>query len=112
MLRRLGLAIVFFACVWALGTRTTVELSDGVVQDAAEACARSTEHTSTGDSDGEWRSARVNVSITESVWKTTLVHADLAGVRLPARFWTIAVVSADDRARPAPRTPLRIPLLI
>jgi hypothetical protein len=112
VLRRVGLAVVFFAVAWAFAAQATLESSDGIVMAAAQTCAQP-EPTSTGDSDGQWRSLRGSVSITESVWKATLVHAELAVVRRPAMTSTNArVTSSDNRAGPAPSSLLRIPLLI
>jgi hypothetical protein len=115
MLRGVLLTILFCLFVWATVAQVVPASSEAIMTVVgADGCSRRNDPRSTGDSDRQWNAQHhTNASITESVWKSPLVHAELAGARCPDVF--VAMRNADlpdpPRTRPAPGHLLRIPLL-
>ena len=115
MFRDVVLAVLLSVCAWAPAAQFLPEPSHALVPAAsAETGVHPVDSDSTDDPDGQWNAAaRAAASITESVWKFSVVHADLAGARCsrltaPA----VTIVSPDLRTRPAPGRLLSLPLLI
>lgn len=87
---------------------------DATPMAATGPCVAAEEIPPGSDSDGQWHLApRTNASLTESLWKSFLIHADLAGVRCADLFVAHHTADPPDRpARHSPNLPRRIPLLI
>jgi hypothetical protein len=116
-MRRGGLlAILFCAFLWATVAHVAPASSNAIITAAgADGCSQRNDPQSTGDSDRQWDARpHTNASITESVWKSPLVHAELASARCNDAFAATrnAELPAPRRSRPAPGHLLRIPLLI
>jgi hypothetical protein len=109
---RLILALGLCALLYATG-RTGPVPSEDVVTIAAEACAV-TSDSPDRDSGQQWRKAHHAIAVvTESVWKSSPVHAGLGSTRVARLFELARFVSAPDP--PAASTPhylLHTPLLI
>lgn len=115
VLRGVLLAIVFVLSTWATVAQVVPAAAEATMTLAgADSCSELDGPMSSGDSDGQWHAQhRTNASVTESVWKSPLVHAGLAGVRCPNMFVSIRTSDGLDYPTPhAPRHPLAIPLLI
>ena len=109
------LAIGLSAVLWTVTARTVpVPVHEVVAMSAAASDAVSADSPTPLDSDLQWRAAHDAIGpITESVWKTSPVHAALAATRAPHFFDPILTVSAPDppAAKAAPylrHTPLLI----
>ena len=114
-MHRLILAIGLSALLWA----TAAAHRDRFPPDAittmagAEACAVAGDSPD-GESDQQWRNAHHAIAVvTESVWKSSPVHAGLGAARV-ARLFEIArfVSSPDPPAASTPHYLLHTPLLI
>jgi len=111
---RLILAIGLSAVLWATAARTGPVPSDAIASVASgDACAV-TGDSPDGDTDQQWRNAHHAIAVvTESVWKSSPVHAGLGATRVTRLFELARFVSSPDP--PAASTPtylLHTPLLI
>jgi hypothetical protein len=111
---RLILAIGLSALLWATAARTGPVPSDAVASVAsADACAV-TGDSPDGEPDQQWRNAHHAIAVvTESVWKSSPVHAGLGATRVARLFEIARFVSSP--APPAASTPHYLrhtPLLI
>ncbi len=113
-MHRLILAIGLATLLWATAARTGPVPSDAITtMSGAEACAVAGDSPD-GDSDQQWRNAHHAIAVvTESVWKSSPVHAGLGATRV-ARLFEIArfVSSPDPPAASTPHYLLHTPLLI
>ena len=114
-MRRLLLALLFCSTAWAVFARVPPAPAQAtrtaVVAVSSEMEAGTPRSTG---AESQWQVAyRVQVSTTESLWRSSAVHADLAAA--PSGDVFVETATVDHRARPA-RTPsahlLDIPLLI
>lgn len=107
-------SIAFAALLWASSVRTLpVPPHTIVTMAAAEACAV-TGDSPNRDSDQQWRAAHHAIAVvTESVWKSALVHAELSATPA-ARIFEVArsVSSPTPPASSAPHYLRHTPLLI
>jgi len=110
IVRRLLLAVLFCLTAWVAFAQilppsagaTIGALADGSSENEAEAPDRDDEP------DGYWNAGcRASVSITESLWKSSVVHADLAAARSGDVF-----IGAGRRQRPDNLAPSRSPHLL
>ena len=110
VLRGVLLAVVFVWSVWATGAQIVHASPEAASTLAgAGACSELDGPRSTGDSDGEWTAQhQARASVTESVWKSPLVHAGLAGARCPDLFVAIRTPDAPITVR-APHLITRSP---
>lgn len=111
MLRRVALAIVCFASLWAAADHLTAVApthANGTIANAVAAACGSPE------SEGRWDApAPAAASLTESCWKLPDSYADVSAAR-PSRI-VITVRAARPPTRSTPHAPShlnRIPLLI
>lgn len=107
------LAIGLSALLWTVAARTgPVPVQNVVAMSAADAV--SADSPTPLDSDLQWRAAHDAIGpITESVWKSSPVHAALAATRTPHFFASILPPSAPDPpAAKAPTYLRHTPLLI
>ena len=67
-----------------------------------------------GDADQQWRARQHTIAaVTDSIWKSALVHADLAATSSPGLFDTArAASSPDPPVRHTPHYLRHTPLLI
>ena len=111
---RLILALGLSALLWAGAARTAPVPPDAVTTTTgADACAVADESPDR-DSSQQWRNAHHAIAVvTESVWKSSPVHAGLGAARVARLFEIARFVSSP--APPAASTPhylLHTPLLI
>jgi hypothetical protein len=110
------LALLFCLTAWATlaqmvpaSADTTTNAAAGVSSETQAGAPRGA-----GDSDNRWDARyRANVSVTESLWKSSVVHADLAAARSGEMF--IETYTVGRRDRPTGNRSahlLHIPLLI
>ncbi len=112
---RLLLAAVFCVVAWATVALTTPRPADSQEAVASAAPCTPVDDPGTGTSDGQWHAgSRASAAITESLWKLSPVHADLAGARCGDLFETAPALPRRHCAfrRTPDHRPLRIPLLI
>ena len=119
MRRWLLLTIGLSALLWTVDARTSaiagsVPSGDIVAMSSVDACLIDSDSNDPGESDRQWRAQHDAVApVTESVWKSAQVHADLAGTPLPLPFATTRAVSSPDPPSPsAPHYLRHTPLLI
>jgi hypothetical protein len=110
------LAIGLSALLWTATARTgSVPQDDIITMSAAGSCLLLTgDSHEPGDSGPQWRAQPHTIAaVTESIWKSALVHAELATAP-SARALDIsrAASSPDPPVRPAPPYLLHTPLLI
>ena len=113
-MHRLILAIGLSALLWATAARTGPVPSDVVASVASADICAVTGDSPDGESDQQWRNAHHAIAVvTESVWKSSPVHAGLGATRV-ARLFEIArfVSSPDPPAASTPPYLLHTPLLI
>ena len=85
--RRALIAILFLSAIWAATAQLAATPPDAVmVMVAAE--ERSQRGAGYPPAHSHWRAAQeqANATVTESPWRSTEVHAALAGTRTGARF--------------------------
>ena len=114
MVRRLIFALGLAALLWAMSVRTGPVPSESIVTMAgAEACAVAGDSPER-DADQRWGAAPHAIAVvTESVWKSAPVHADLSATPAPRIFEIARSVSSP--APPDSSAPLYLrhtPLLI
>jgi hypothetical protein len=111
---RLILALGLSALLWAAAPRTALVPLDAVMTMAApDVCAVAGESPDR-DSGQQWRNAHQSIAVvTESVWKSAPVHAELGATRITRRFEIACSVSCPDPpAASAPHYLRHTPLLI
>jgi hypothetical protein len=110
MLLALGLS----ALLWTASARPSAPADDGMARSAVGSSLLTGDSHGPAESDEQWRSQLPTIAaVTESVWKSALVHAELAGTPSPRVFETAHAVSSPDP--PTPSTPHHLrhtPLLI
>ena len=109
------LAIGLSALLWTVAAPTRPVPAAGMVaMSGVEACAVTADAPTPLDPDLQWRAEHDAIGpVTESVWKSALVHAALATTRTPQIFDTTLSVSAPDPpAASAPPYLRHTPLLI
>ena len=96
--RRLLLAIGLSALLWAGSTRTaSVPPEDIVAMSAVGSCLLTGNPQGSSDSDHQWRAQRHTIAaVTESVWKSALVHAELAATPSAHPFDPVRAASSPD----------------
>jgi hypothetical protein len=78
--RLILLALGLAALLWTAGPRTASIPPGGIIPASGiESCLMPGQSHAPGDSDQHWRPHRHTIAtVTESLWKSALVHADLA----------------------------------
>ena len=96
--RWLLLAIAVSALLWAGSTRTaSVPPGDIVATSAVASCLLTGNSQGPDDSDQQWRAQRHTIAaVTESVWKSALVHAELAATPSARSFDPVRAASSPD----------------
>ena len=115
MVHRLMLfALVLCALLWTGAARTGSVSNDIVTTSEVEPCLVAGNPQEPGDSDRHWRARHHTIApVTESIWKSALVHAELAAAPMARAFDTArAASSPDPPVRPAPQFLRHTPLLI
>ncbi len=112
---RVIFAIGLAALLWATSARSGPAASpDSIRMSGAESCAVAGASHGSGDSDRQWRNAHHAIAIvTESVWKSAPVHAELGATESARIFEVARSVSSSDP--PSPSAPIYLrhtPLLI
>jgi hypothetical protein len=109
------LAIGLSALVWTAAARPQTVPLDGIstILDAGS-CQLTGDSQGPSDSDRQWRAQQQTIAaVTESVWKTALVHAALAAAPAPLVFESsLAASSPDPPVRSALPYLRHTPLLI
>jgi hypothetical protein len=110
------LAIGLSALLWTATARTESVPQDDIItmSDAGSCLLLSGDSHGSGDSGRQWRAQRHTIAaVTESIWKSPLVHAELAATP-SARAFDIARAagSPDPPVRPSPHQLRHTPLLI
>ncbi len=109
------LAIGLFALLWMAGARTGAAPSDDIITMVdAGSCELAGDSHDSGNSDRQWRAQQQTVAaVTESVWKSALVHAALGATPAALIFEPrLAASSPDPPVRSAPHYLRHTPLLI
>ena len=113
--RLIVLAIGLSAFLWIATVRTgSVAQDDIITMSGVESCLLTGDSPGPDDSDRQWRAQPHTIApVTESIWKSALVHAELAGTP-SARAFDIAraASSPDPPVRPSPHHLRHTPLLI
>jgi hypothetical protein len=108
------LAIGLSALLWATAARTGPVPAHAITTMASADASAVTGGSPEGESDQQWRNAHHAIAVvTESVWKSSPVHAGLGATRVTRLFEVARFVSSPDP--PATSTPhylLHTPLLI
>ena len=115
MRRLILLAIGVSAVLWTVTPGTgSVPADDILTMSEVGPCVVEGNSPGPGDSDQRWRAQHHAIAAaTESVWKSALVHAELAATRTALPFDTTrAASSPDPPARSAPHYLRHTPLLI
>jgi hypothetical protein len=113
--RSILLAIGLTALLWMAGARTgSVPPGDILKMSGVESCQLTGDSHAPSDSDQQWRAQQHTIAIvTESVWTSDLMHAELAATPAARAFDTArAASSPDPSARSAPHYLRHTPLLI
>ena len=109
------LAIVLFGLLSAAAARMEPgpAIDAGTTSDLGM-CLVAGDSQGSSDSDQQWRAQHYTIAaVTESIWKSALVHADLATTRLPRDFEIApAPTSPDPPVRSTPHYLRHTPLLI
>jgi hypothetical protein len=111
MLLALGLSALLWTATAGTGS---VPPDDVIAMSDVESCLLAHDSHGTGDSDRQWRARHHTVAaVTESIWKSALVHAELAATRSARGCETArAASSPDPPVRSAPHYLRHTPLLI
>lgn len=115
MRRLLVLAIGLSALLWTADARTgSAPPDDIILMSGAGSCRLASDSHEPSDSDRQWLAQLGTIAaVTESVWKSTLVHAALAATLTVSTFDTArAVGSPDPPVGSAPHYLRHTPLLI
>jgi hypothetical protein len=113
--RRLTLlAIGLSALLWTAGARPLSDPRAGITTIDVGSCQLAGDSHRPSDSDRQWRAQQQTIAaVTESVWKTALVHAALAAAPAPLVFEpSLAASSPDPPVRSALPYLRHTPLLI
>ena len=114
--RLILLAIGLSALLWTATAHTGSVPADDIIttSDAASCLLLTSGSHGPGDSDKQWRAPQYPIAAaTESIWKSALVHAELATAPSPRAFDSArAASSPDPPVRPASPYLLHTPLLI
>jgi hypothetical protein len=113
--RWLLLTIALSAVLWTVDARTgSIPPGDILAMSSVDACALDRDSNDPGDSDRQWRARHDALApVTESVWKSAQVHADIASTPSPLPFDTTRFVrSPGPPSPPAPHYLRHTPLLI
>jgi hypothetical protein len=109
------LAIGVSALLWTAGARTpAIPAGDIMAMSDPGSCLLAADSHAPGGSDRQWRAPHHAIAaVTESVWKSAPVHAELAATPSPRVFDAArASSSPDPPRRPAPHYLRHTPLLI
>lgn len=109
------LAIGLSALLWTAAARPGTVPSDGIITMLdAGSCQLTGDSQRPSDSERQWRAQQQTIAaVTESDWKTALVHAALAATPLPLVFEpSLAASSPDPPVRSALPYLRNTPLLI
>jgi hypothetical protein len=115
----LFVALGLSALLWATGARITPVSTDHAAipakgMSAVETCAVSANPHGPSDTEQQWQNAHHAIAVvTESMWKSAPVHAELGATRIARIFEIPRPVSSSDP--PSPSTPFYLrhtPLLI
>ena len=115
MRRWILLAIGLSALLWTATARTgSVPPDDSTTMSGVASSLLAGSSHGPGDSDQQWHAQHHTIAaVTESVWKSALVHADLAATPSRRAFDTArAPGSPDPPVRSAPHYLRHTPLLI
>ena len=113
--RLIVLAIGLSALVWTATARTgSVPHNDITMSDTGSCLLLTGDSHGPGDSGPQWRAQPHTIAAsTESIWKSALVHAELAATPSARAFDTArAASSPDPPVRPSPHHLRHTPLLI
>jgi hypothetical protein len=114
--RRRLIVLLFCLAAWATFAQVVPPAADAATRAVAPVLSETAADVpgGTSGSDSRWNAGyRANVSATESLWKSSVVHADLAAARSGRVLATAYTV--DRREPPARHRPphlLHVPLLI
>jgi hypothetical protein len=109
------LAIGLSTLLWTAAARAqSVPPDDVVTMSGVGSCLLADDSQGPSDSHQQWRAQHHTIAaVTESIWKSALVHAELAATPAARAFETSrAVNSADPPVRSAPHFLRHTPLLI
>jgi hypothetical protein len=109
------LAVGFSALLWMAAARTESIPPDDIVTTSGDgSCLLAGDSHAPSDSDQQWRAQHHTIAaVTESVWKSALVHAELAATPAAGAFDTAPAASPPDPpVRSAPHYLRHTPLLI
>lgn len=115
MSRVILLALSLSAVLWTAAARTELASPDDIIKMSGVAsCSLAGDSNGSSDSDQQWRAGQQTIAaVTESVWKSSPVHAALAATRSALLFDAArAVSSPDPPIRSAPHYLRHTPLLI
>ena len=114
MQRLMLLALGLSALLWTGAARTDPVPSDNVMTMSGAGASLTGDSQGPGDSNRQWRvGPQAIAAVTESAWKSALVHAELAGTPSAPPFDTRPALSPRDHpARSAPHYLRHTPLLI
>ncbi|HUE86899.1 MAG TPA: hypothetical protein VMO26_12565 [Vicinamibacterales bacterium] len=115
MRRLILVAIGLSALLWTATARTVPVTPDDIItMSGTGPCLLAGDSRGPGDSDQQWRAQHHTIAaVTESVWKSALVHAELAATRSARVFDTArAASSPDPPVGSAPHYLRHTPLLI
>ena len=115
LVRRLILLAMGLSLLWTATARTgSVPPDDIVTMSGVGSCLVAGDSHRPGDSDQQWRAQHHTIAaVTESVWKSALVHAELAATPSARAFDPAGAVSSPDPpVRSAPHYLRHAPLLI
>jgi hypothetical protein len=113
--RSMLLAMGVSALLWTVTARTgSVPPDDIITMSGVGSCLLTGNSHGPGDSDQHWRAQHHTIAaVTESVWKSALVHAELAATPSARAFDTArAASSPGPPVRSAPHYLRHTPLLI
>ena len=113
--RSILLAMGLSALLWATTARMApVPADDIITMSGVGSCLLAGNSHGPGDSDQQWHAQHHPIAaVTESVWKSALVHAELAATPSARTFDTArAASSPDPPVRSAPHYLRHTPLLI
>lgn len=109
------LAIGVSALLWTAAARPDMTPPAGIITMVdVGSCQLAGDSDGPSESDRQWRAQQQTIAaVTESVWKTALVHAALASTPAPLVFEpSLAASSPDPPVRSAPPYLRHTPLLI
>jgi hypothetical protein len=109
------LAIGLSALLWMADARTkSISPDDVVAMSGGESCVVAADSDGPSDADRQWRAQVHTIGVvTESIWKSSLIHVELGATRSSRSVDTTLASSSPDPSAPSASHYLRYtPLLI